>query len=136
MGSSPSGAAPPGPLPMLPVEKDKAAQAAGPSPARRRTLQGGSLHGVVQLWNTPTSWGARNSTNLVSWKVPRLQWKMETTWSEMYRIFPVTRDTAAANMSWNGEHDSGEAGLEGTGQVTLPRGAENRGRQTGWQQDA
>lgn len=72
----------------------------GPSPAPLQTLQGGSLCGVVQLWNTLTSWGAKNSTNLASRKASSLQRKMETTWLEMYRILPVTRDTAAANMSW------------------------------------
>lgn len=58
------------------------------------------MYGVVELWNTLTSWGAKNSTNLASRKASLLQWKMEATWSETYRTFPVTRDTAAANMSW------------------------------------
>lgn len=37
----------------------------------------------------------------------------------MYRVFPVTRDTAATNMSWDVENVTlVEAGHEGTGQVT------------------
>lgn len=73
-----------------------------PSPAPLQTLQGGSRQGVVELWNMPTSCGAKNSTNLASWKASLLQRKRGATWSETYRIFPVTRDTAAANMSWKG----------------------------------
>lgn len=66
------------------------------------------MQGVVELWNTLTSRGAKNSTNLASRKASLLQWKMEATWLEMYKIFPVTRDTAAANMSWKGRTRSGE----------------------------
>ena len=82
------------PAPLLPPWATPRA-----TPALLRMLQGGTLHGVVELWNPLTSWGAKNSTNLASRKVSLLQWKMEATWSEMYRTFPVTRDTAATNMS-------------------------------------
>lgn len=41
---------------------------------------------------------------------------MEATWSEMYRIFPVTRDTAATNISWDTENVTlvrpGRSGLD------------------------
>lgn len=64
MGSGPtSGVALPGPQPAGP-SPPRAALGEGPSPAWRRSLQGGSLYGVVELWNTLTSWGAKNSTNL------------------------------------------------------------------------
>lgn len=62
-------------------------------------LQEGSRYGVVKLWNTLTSCGVKNSTNLLFLNTSRLQLRMEAVWSEMETIRPVMTETATAKMS-------------------------------------